>query len=62
MHTHMKSQGINAIIKDYAKLMELGANQQFVEKLDAYQAKELLKGILYVRTMYADNIKEAGVQ
>lgn len=58
----MKSPGINAILKDYAKLMELGANQKFVEKLDAYQAKELLKGILYVRTMYADNNNEVGTR
>jgi hypothetical protein len=54
----MKNPGISAVLKDYSKLMELGADQKFVEKLDANQAKELLKGILYVSTMYADHKAE----
>ncbi|AIC16235.1 hypothetical protein [Nitrososphaera viennensis] len=54
----MKNPDLRAVLQDYAKLMELGADQKFVERLDANQARELLKGILYVRTMYEDNEKE----
>ncbi|AIF82267.1 hypothetical protein NTE_00185 [Candidatus Nitrososphaera evergladensis SR1] len=51
----VKNPDVRAVLRDYAKLMELGVDQKFVEKLDANQAKELLKGILYVRAVWEDD-------
>jgi hypothetical protein len=40
---------LKAIHRDYAKLLEDGVNEDFLSCLSPSQARELLKGILYLR-------------
>jgi hypothetical protein len=42
--------------------MELGVDQKFVEKLDTNQAKELLKGILYLQAVWQQDDEGKKVQ
>jgi hypothetical protein len=45
---------LRTVIWDYAKLLELGVSQEFVERLNPRQAQELLKGILYIQAKFGD--------
>jgi hypothetical protein len=58
----MKNPDVRAVLRDYAKLMELGVDQKFVEKLDTNQAKELLKGILYLQAVWQQDDEGKKVQ
>jgi hypothetical protein len=49
---------LKAIHWDYAKLLELGMSEQLVKDLFPIEARELLKGILYLKDRYGQEKEE----
>jgi hypothetical protein len=54
----MQHPDLKTIHWDYAKLMEYGVSDQLVRELSPVEARDLLKGILYLRSRYAEEQKE----
>jgi hypothetical protein len=48
---------IESVYKDYAKLLELGVNEHLLREMTPKEAKELLKGLLYLREMYKNDLE-----
>jgi hypothetical protein len=42
---------------DRAKLTEMGLKKEFVLELDEYLARELVKGLLYLRERYGSSLE-----
>lgn len=53
----MRYPDLKTVHWDYAKLLELGVNEQLVCELSPIEARELLKGVLYLRERCAE-VKE----
>ncbi len=54
----MHHSDLKAIHWDYSKLLELGVSEQILGELSSMEARDLLKGILYLKTRYADDQEE----
>lgn len=50
----MQYSDLKAIHWDCAKLLELGVNEQLVRELSPAEARDLLKGIFYLKARYND--------
>ena len=48
----MRHPEIKSAHKDYAKLLELGVSETFLRQLSPNDARELLKGLLYLKEMF----------
>jgi hypothetical protein len=48
----MHNPEIESIHKDYAKLLEFGVKEELLKEMTPKEARELLKGLLYLREMY----------
>jgi hypothetical protein len=48
----MRYPEIQSAHKDYAKLLELGVSEAFLKQLSPRDARELLKGLLYLKEMF----------
>lgn len=50
----MQYSDLKAIHWDCAKLLELGVNEQLVRALSPSEARDLLKGIFYLKARYEE--------
>lgn len=50
----MQYSDLKAIHWDCATLLELGVSEQLVRELSPAEARDLLKGILYLKARYKD--------
>lgn len=51
----MQYSDLKAIHWDCSKLLELGVNELVVRELSPAEARDLLKGILYLKNRFEDN-------
>ncbi|MEM2139644.1 MAG: hypothetical protein QXJ74_06230 [Nitrososphaera sp.] len=54
----MQYSDLKAIHWDCAKLLELGVSEQLVRELSPAEARDLLKGIFYLKARYAEEQEE----
>ena len=48
----MRHPEIKSAHKDYAKLLEMGVSEEFLRQLSPKDARELLKGLLFLKEMF----------
>jgi hypothetical protein len=47
---------LKSIHWDTVKLLELGVSEDFIRQLNSHEARELLKGLLYLLERYSDDV------
>ena len=50
----MRHPEIKSAHKDYAKLLEMGVSEAFLRQLSPKEARELLKGLLYLKELFKE--------